>query len=421
MAKLIIKGGNKLQGEVRVSGNKNSTFPLITAALLTSEPTKLTNIPDIVDLDVLVEILADLGCKIDWNKKTGIMLVNPANLKRWEIKPELGSKLRGAIVLASALLVKFGKAEFPRPGGDPIGARPMGAHLAAMQQFGAECDRGFLGVKLSGDNLKPAQIFLEEASPTATEMAMIVAASLEGETVIDDAAAEPHVVDLADMLIKMGAKIEGAGTSRLKIHGSKNLVGVEHKVRPDHIEVGTFAIAAAITGGKVTITDVIEEDLKITLAYLSRMGVQYQFEKNALVIKPSTLKATQRSFKTRTWPGFPTDMMSQFIVLATQTTGTVLCHDWMYESRMYFVDRLIKMGANILLADPHRVIVIGPSKLHGDLVPTADIRAGGALVLAALVADGESVVEHAEVIDRGYEGFDQKLKSLGADIKRVED
>lgn len=422
MAKFVIQGGTKLKGEVRVSGNKNSTFPLITAALLSSEPTKLTNVPNIVDLDVMVEILADLGCKVDWNKKTGIMLVNPSGLSGWEIKPDLGGKLRGAIVLAAALLVKFGKAEFPRPGGDPIGVRPVVAHLAAMQALGAEYDRDFSGVKLYTDHLAAAKVFLEEASPTATEMAMIVGAVLPEETVIDDAASEPHVTDLAQMLIAMGAKISGIGTNRLTIRGSKNLRGIEHRVRPDHIEVGTFAIAAAITGGEVKVVDVVQEDLKITLAYLSSMGVNCQFEKgNTLVVKPSTLKATQRTFKTRPWPGFPTDMMSQFIVLATQTEGTVLCHDWMYESRMYFVDRLIKMGANIILADPHRVIVIGPAKLHGDLVPTADIRAGGALVLAAMAAEGETIVEHAEVIDRGYENFDKKLKSLGAEIKRIED
>lgn len=421
MAKFVIRGPNTLSGKVRISGNKNSTFPLITAALLSSEPTKLTNVPNIVDLDVMVEILADLGVKVDWNKETGIMLVNPSGLKSSVIKPELGGKLRGAVVLAASLLVKFGQAEFPRPGGDPIGARPVGAHLAVMRDFGAEIDHDFSGVKLSAKNLKPAQIFLEEASPTATEMALIVASALPGETVIEDAACEPHVVDLTEMLVSMGVKIEGAGTNRIKITGNQNLRGVEHRIRPDHIEVGTFVIAAAITGGEVEIQDVVKDDLKITLAYLSRMGVSFEFsDKNSLLVKPSVLKATQRSFKTRPWPGFPTDMMSQFIVLATQTEGTVLCHDWMYESRMYFVDRLIKMGANILLADPHRVIVIGPSKLYGDLVPTADIRAGGALVLAALVAEGKTIVEHAEVIDRGYEKFDEKLRLLGADIRREE-
>ncbi len=421
MAKFIIQGPNILSGTVRVSGNKNSTFPLIAAALLADEPSKLTNVPNIIDVEVLVEILENLGVRIDWNKETSIMIINPANLTKCEIDPELGGKLRGAIVLAASLLVKFGRAEFPRPGGDPIGARPLGAHLCAMQAFGVNCDRDFSGVKLSVDSLKPADIFLEEASPTATEMAIITASGIAGETVIEGAACEPHVVDLAEMLVKMGAKIQGAGTNIVHINGTKKLKAVEHKVRPDHIEVGTFAIASAITGGQVDIEDALPQDLKIILAYLSRMGVKYSWKKDTvLTIKPSRLKAEQGVFKTRTWPGFPTDMMSQFIVLATQSEGTVLCHDWMYESRMYFVDRLIKMGANIFLADPHRVIVIGPSKLHGDLIPSADIRAGGALVLAALVAKGESIVEHAEVIDRGYESFDQKLASLGANIRRGE-
>lgn len=419
MAKFIIQGPNILSGTVRVSGNKNSTFPLIAAALLVEETTKLTNVPNIKDVDVLVEILEDLGVRVDWNKETSIMIINPANFAKYEINSELGEKLRGAIVLASSLLVKFGKAQFPRPGGDPIGARPLDAHLSAMQAFGVNCDRDFLGVKLYADKLKPADIFLEEASPTATEMAMITASGIEGETVIEGAACEPHVVDLAGMLVKMGVEIQGEGTNTIRVRGTKQLKAVEHKVRPDHIEVGTFAIASAITGGTINIEDAYPQDLKIILAYLSHMGVKYFWKKDTvLTIKPSLLKAGQRTFKTRTWPGFPTDMMSQFIVLATQSEGTVLCHDWMYESRMYFIDRLIKMGANIFLADPHRVIVIGPSKLHGDLIPSADIRAGGALVLAALAAAGESIVEHAEVIDRGYESFDQKLSSLGANIRR---
>lgn len=421
MAKFVIQGKNKLSGEVRVSGNKNSTFPLIAAALLTAQPTKLSNVPNITDVEVMVDIIRDLGCKVDWNKETSIMVINPSGLSASQINPDLGGKLRGAIVLASSLLTRFGQAEFPSPGGDPIGARPLGVHLAAMKALGAECDRDFTGVRMTVKKLKPAKIFLEEASPTATEMAMIVAASLEGETVIDDAACEPHVADLAQMLIKMGAQIAGEGTNRVIINGKKTLQGVEHRVRPDHIEVGTFAIAAALAGGKVAIHDAREEDLKIILSYLGSMGINFDFAKgNVLVVKPSKLKAGKRSFQTRPWPGFPTDLMSQFIVLATQAEGTVLCHDWMYESRMFFVDQLIKMGANITLADPHRVIVVGPTKLHGQLIPSADIRAGGALVLAALVAEGVSIVEHAEVIDRGYEEFDKKLQALGVKIERVE-
>lgn len=420
MAKFVINGGKKLQGEVTVSGNKNSTFPLMAAALLGNSPTTLTNVPKIKDAQILCDILRELGCLVT-DDGQGTVTIDPRTLSKSEISSELGGKLRGAIVLSAALLAKFKKAEFPQPGGDPIGVRPLGAHIDAMAAFGAECDRNFSGVSLTAVKLSPAKIFLEEASVTATEMAMILASAIPGETTLEDAACEPHVVDTAEMLIKMGADITGVGTNTLKIIGSSNLKGVEHKVRPDHIEVGTFAIASAITQGNIKIHDAIPQDLKMILVYLSRMGVSYKFvNETVLEISPSPLKASQRSFQTRPWPGFPTDMMSQFIILATQTEGTVLCHDWMYESRMYFVDRLIRMGANIMLADPHRAIVVGPRKLHGDLIPTADIRAGGALVLAGLVAQGETIVEHAEIIDRGYEEFDKKLEALGADIKRVE-
>lgn len=420
MSKFIINGGNKLEGEMTVSGNKNSVFPLLSASLLADGPTTLTNVPQIKDVDVMIEILRDLGCGVSTDQE-GEIVIDPTSTASHEIKPELGGKIRGGIVLASGLLVRFGKADFPRPGGDPIGARPIEAHMEALSALGAKCDPDFVGISIRGDNLAPAEIFLEEASPTATEMAMIVAAALDGETIIEGAAGEPHVIDLAEMLVKMGAQIEGAGTNTIKIKGAKKLKAVTHRVRPDHTEAGTFAVAAAITQGDITIHDAWKVDLKMTMAYFSKMGVDYEFiDDKTLRIKPSVLKAKQKRFHTRPWPGFPTDMMSQFIVLATQTDGTVLCHDWMYESRMYFVDRLIRMGANITLADPHRVIVVGPSKLHGDLIPTADIRAGGALVLAGLVAESETTVEHAEIIDRGYEKFEEKLKSLGANIKREE-
>lgn len=420
MSKFVITGGCKLRGEVTVSGNKNSVFPLFSAAILSESKTTLTNVPQIKDVEVMIEILRDLGCEVEQDSK-GTVTIDPSNISSFEIKPDLGSKLRGAIVLAASLLVRFGKVDFPRPGGDPIGARPIEAHIEALSALGAKCDPDFQGVSIRAENLVEADIFLEEASPTATEMAMIVASSLEGTTTIEGAAAEPHVEELGQVLTKMGAQVSGAGTNKIKIKGKRKLEGINHKINPDFLEAGTFAVASAITSGDIVIHDAWEKDLKMTMVYLSKMGVDYEFiDETNLRVRPSILKSKQTKFHTRPWPGFPTDMMSQFIVLATQTEGTVLCHDWMYESRMYFVDRLIKMGANITLADPHRVIIVGPSRLHGDLIPTADIRAGGALVLAGLAADGETTVEHSEVIDRGYEDFDIKLKNLGADIERID-
>lgn len=420
MAKLEIAGGKRLKGKVRVGGNKNSMFGLMSAALLANSSTQLTNSPHIRDVEVMVNILKSLGCKVDYNHD-GEVRVDSKGLSSSSPKSELAGRIRGSVVLAAPLLVRFGEVEIPKPSGDSIGERLLDTHINVLSSFGAQCNGNHASYKVRAKRLHATNIFLEEASVTATEMALIVASTIPEETVIEGAAAEPHVVDLEEMLVSMGAKIEGKGSNIVRVRGAKKLRGVEHKVRPEHIEVGTFAIAAAITGGEVHIEDALREDLKMILAYLGKMGITWEFgSNNTLHIKPSRLVARQRKFHTRPWPGFPTDLMSPFIVLATQTEGTILCHDWMYEWRIFFVDHLIDMGANIIIADPHRVIITGPKKLHGDVIPSPDIRAGGALVLAALAAEGESVVEHAEVIERGYENFAEKLASLGAEIKEIE-
>jgi UDP-N-acetylglucosamine 1-carboxyvinyltransferase len=420
MAKFIIQGGNSLQGEVRVSGNKNSALKLFCAALLADSPSRITNVPDIGDVNSVLEVIRSLGAEVSANEN-GVVTIDPANLSSFSPAPEEIAKTRASAVLAAPLLLKFGRVNLPRPGGDSIGERVLDSHMSMMANFGANIERRLTGYTITATELKPTNILLEEASVTATEMALMVSAKLPGETVIEDAACEPHIVNLCQMLEQMGAQIEGAGSNIIKVSGKKDLKGVEQEVRPDHIEAGTLAIAAAITGGDILIKGIIQEDLRRILNYLAKMNVNFEFsDDDVLHVLPSKLTAKYRKFKTRPWPGFPTDMMSQFIVLATQTEGTVLLHDWMYETRMYFVDHLIKMGANITIADPHRVVVVGPSKLHGELIPSPDIRAGGALVLAALAASGESTVEHADVIDRGYVNFDEKLRSLGADVKRVE-
>ena len=418
MESFQIKGGRKLQGEIRAAGNKNSALKLMAASLLCSQPSTLTNVPEIVDARSMCRIIQDLGGKVV-NTRGGLR-IDPVGLSSWKLDKDLVSRLRASVVLAAPLLARFGRVLLPRPGGDSIGERLLDTHVAMFKAFGARSTQKDSVYDIRIKKLRPARIFLEEASVTATEMALLFASAIEGESVIEGAACEPHVVDLAEMLTKMGSRIAGAGTNIIKIKGSKNLHGVSHKVRTDHIEVGTFAIAAAITNGEVRIKDVVPEDLKMILAYLTKMSVRWEFEgEDVLHIMPSKLLARQEKFQTRPWPGFPTDLMSPFIVLATQTKGTVLCHDWMYEWRIFFVDHLISMGAKIFIADPHRVIVRGKSPLYGDTIPSADIRAGGALVLAALAAKGESIVEHAEVIDRGYENFEARLKALGAEIKRV--
>ncbi|MEK7536222.1 MAG: UDP-N-acetylglucosamine 1-carboxyvinyltransferase [Patescibacteria group bacterium] len=419
MAKLLITGGKSLEGEINISGNKNSALKLIPAVLISNKKSVLTNVPNIADVRVLIEIIEKLGAKINFTNN--VLEIDPSTLNSYEPDSDLCSRIRASVVLAAPLLVRFGKATLTPPGGDQIGDRLLDTHFSLMQKLGVNFTRKDGKFYLTWDKNPPAggsiKIFLEEASVTATEMGLIMASSMTDEVIIEDAAAEPHVADLISLLVKMGAKIKGSGTNTLLISGGE-LSGVEHKVMADHIEGGTFAILSAITNGNIKINNFEPENYHMILNYLSNMGVKYQIEKDSLIVLPSNLKANRRKFQTRPWPGFPTDLMSPFIVLATQTEGTVLCHDWMYEWRMFFVDDLIGMGANIFIADPHRVIVSGPTKLMADRLFCKDIRAGISVILAALVAEGTSTIENVEVVDRGYEDIENRLKSLGASITK---
>ncbi len=415
MAKFLITGGNKLEGEIDISGNKNSALKLIPAVLVSDKKSVLTNVPNIADVRVLIEIIEKLGAKVNFSNN--VLEIDPSTINSYEPDSDLCSRIRASVVLAAPLLVRFGKATLTPPGGDQIGDRLLDTHFSLMQKLGVSFTRKDGKFYLTWDKKIPGRVFLEEASVTATEMGLIMASSMQEEIIIEDAAAEPHVADLISLLNKMGAKIKGSGTNTLLVSGGK-LNGVEHKVMADHIEGGTFAIAGAITNGKIKINNFESENYHMILNYLSNMGVKYEIENNSLIVLPSNLKANRRKFQTRPWPGFPTDMMSPFIVLATQTSGTVLCHDWMYEWRMFFVDDLIGMGANIFIADPHRVIVSGPTKLMADRLFCKDIRAGISVILAALVAEGTSTIENVEVVDRGYEDIENRLKSLGASITK---
>lgn len=418
MAKLLVSGGMRLEGEIRLSGNKNSALKLIPASLLGSTPTTLTNVPQISDVEVMVEIIEKLGAGVRTEDNT--LAIDPAGLSSWEPDPALCSRIRASVVLAAPLLARFGKAIITPPGGDQIGDRLLDTHFSMMRKMGVEIKRESGRFHLSWDKRKGGRIFLEESSVTATEMGLMMASAMNDEVLLDDAAAEPHIADLSKMLVKMGSKVSGDGTNSLTIRGGK-LKGVEHRVMPDHIEGGTFAIASAITGGHIKITDYEPENYRMINNYLRDMGVELKEGKGSLEVLPSVLKASRRKFQTRPWPGFPTDLMSPFIVLGTQTEGTILCHDWMYEWRMFFVDDLIGMGANIFIADPHRVIISGPTKLSCDRLFCKDIRAGISLVLAAMTAEGESIIENAEIIKRGYENLEDRLTALGASIKKVED
>jgi len=413
MSKFIVTGGHKLEGAITVGGNKNAALKLIPAALIGSSPSTFTNVPDISDVSVMLDLIRRLGAKVEYKDHT--VTIDPRSLSSFDLDPDLSAKFRASVVLAAPLLVKFGKAVVTPPGGDQIGDRLLDTHFSMMQKMGVTMERKDGRFFLDWEKPKAANIFLEEASVTATEMGLIMASSLKGETRLDDVACEPHVTDLANYLTKIGAKIGGIGSNSLSISGGK-LGGAEHKVCADHIEAGTYAVAAAITGGKIEINDFDAQNYPMIMNYLSYMGVEYKEGKNSVTVLPSKLVAQRRKFQARPWPGFPTDLMSPFIVLATQTQGTVLIHDWMYEWRMFFVDDLISMGANIFIADPHRVIVSGPTRLMSDRLFCKDIRAGISVILAALIADGRSEIENIEVVQRGYEKVDERLKSLGAEI-----
>jgi UDP-N-acetylglucosamine 1-carboxyvinyltransferase len=413
MSKFIVTGGKKLEGKIKLSGNKNSALKLIPAALLAESPTTLTNVPDISDVSVMLALIGGLGVRV--TKEDHSVTIDPQGLSSFDPDPDLSSKFRASVVLAAPLLARFGKAVVTPPGGDQIGERLLETHFAMMEKMGVSITRKDGRYFLEWEKKNPTRIFLDEPSVTATEMGLIMSASMPQETVIEDAATEPHITDLAEFLVKMGAKVSGIGSNILTVSGGK-LKGAEHRVCPDHIEGGTFAVAAAITKGKLQIEDFDIKKYPMIYNYLSYMGVEMEIGADSVTVLPSDLVAARRKFQTRPWPGFPTDLMSPFIVLATQTKGTVLCHDWMYEWRMFFVDDLISMGANIFIADPHRVVVSGPTPLMSDRLFCKDIRAGISVILAALAAEGRSEIENVEVVARGYENIEERLRSIGAEI-----
>jgi len=416
MSKFIISGGKTLSGKIKASGSKNSALALIPATLLAKDKVTLTNLPGIRDVSVMLDIVEKLGGSVV--RGDGFATIDPSGLKSWELPADLSSKVRASVIFAAPLLSKFGKAVITPPGGDQIGERLLDTHFSMLKEFGVDVESREGKFYFDWKKRKSPRVFLEEASVTATEMGLILASESAGEVVIEDAASEPHVEDLSDLLTRMGAKITGSGTNKLRIQKGTALRGVEHKVISDHICSGTYAIAGAITGGKVEIADCDSRHYDLILAYLKGMGVDAVLKGTNLLVNPSKLAAKRRKFQTRPWPGFPTDLMSPFIVLATQTDGTVLCHDWMYEWRIFFVDDLISMGANIFIADTHRVVVTGKTTLHGENLYCKDIRAGMSVILAALTAEGTSEIDNIEMVERGYEKVEERFKSLGAIISR---
>ena len=416
MAKLEINGGKKLSGKIKVAGNKNSVLPIMAASLLTKEVSTIENIPEISDVEVMSDLLKLSGARVVKTKNK--ITISPKNIKEVEFPRVLTAKLRASVVLLGAILSRIGKIKMGYPGGDIIGRRSLDAHLQVLRSLGAKVDVENDQIIASVAKFKGAEIFLQEASVTATENALIAASLAEGKTIIKRAATEPHIVDLCLFLVKMGADIDGIGSNTISVTGVQKLFGANHVVRPDHIEVGTFAILAATASKRIEISPIIKEDLDMILLTLKNFGVDYQLEDNKLIVKASKLKS-QEKVVTDVWPGFPTDLMAPMIVLATQAEGMTILHDWMYESRMFFVDKLLSMGAKVEIADPHRVFVYGPSKLRGQRLDTPDIRAGIALVIAALIAKGKSTIERADLIERGYENIVDRLTALGAQVKKI--
>jgi UDP-N-acetylglucosamine 1-carboxyvinyltransferase len=420
MAKFKIKGGTPLHGEIRVSGNKNSALPIIAATILTGELCRIENVPEIRDVHAMLELLKDLGKKVD-HLNPNIYEIS-GDVNKSEIEHKYASRLRASILCLSGLLSRTGEVFLPPPGGCVIGRRNLDSHFDVAEAFGAIVKAEETGFRSTVNKINPANIFLKETSVTATENALILATATKGETIINNAASEPHIGDLVLVLRKMGAKIEGMGTNQLRVKGVEKVKGFHHSIIPDHIETGTFAIAAACTQSELIIKNAQKEHMIMTDYYLKQMGLEFEYDDaENMYIKPSRLISKVKKIQVGLWPGFPTDLLSPMIVLATQAEGSTLCHDWMYESRMFFVDKLILMGADIIQCDPHRVVVNGPTRLKGQELASPDIRAGIAMVIAALSAYGESIIDKVEIVDRGYEKIVERLGKTGATIERIEE
>ena len=426
MSKLIIEGGKPVSGTHRVSGNKNAALPMIAAALLADEPVTVTNLPDIEDVASMLEAAESFGAEVVRDRKGAAVTITARRLKSAAVTAELAAKIRASFLFAGPLLARLGRASLPPPGGDAIGHRRLDTHFDGFRARGAKAGAGKASLRFAGA-LKGARILLDEASVTATENILMAAVLAKGRTEIYNAACEPHIVDLAAMLVKMGAKIEGAGTNRICVEGVEKLGGCTARVGCDYIEAGSYLVAAAVTGGELTLANVEPEPFEVLEGAFARFGVTWTIDraKGELHYVPKKrlrmkydLGDAIPSVSDGTWPAFPSDLLSVLVVLATQTRGTCLFFEKMFESRLYFVDHLRQMGAKIVQCDPHRVVVTGPSPLRGGTVGANDIRAGIALVIASLVAKGTTTILNADAIDRGYESVERAFSSLGASIIR---
>lgn len=423
MTKFIVEGGRSLRGQVRPAGNKNAALPMMAAALLTSEPVRLSNVPDILDVHTMLELLGALGVAWEWSGR-GALTLEARDVRSQQLEPRLAARIRASILLAGPMLARTGGVRLPPPGGDVIGRRRLDTHFDALQRLGAEVEMGdefILRGKLQG-----CEIFLDEPSVTGTENAIMASVLARGATVLRNAAYEPHVQDLCRLLVEMGAKIDGIGTSELRIEGTDSLSGAAAQVSPDYIEVGSFIGLAAVTGSELTVSEVEPQHLSSIRLAFERLGVECQLKDRTLRVSGDQALEIRMDVGQQIpkiddgpWPRFPADLISIALVVATQCRGTILIHEKMFESRMFFADKLTAMGARIVICDPHRAVVVGPAKLRGSVVESPDIRAGMAILIAALGAEGRSEIHNIVQIERGYERIDERLRQLGASIERV--
>jgi UDP-N-acetylglucosamine 1-carboxyvinyltransferase len=423
--RFLVQGGRPLRGTVRPAGNKNAALPILASTLLADGPVELDNIPRIRDVETMLALLVDLGAAAEW---TGIntVRVDTRAVRPKPLDPGLCAKIRASILLAGPLLARFGKVTLPPPGGDVIGRRRVDTHFLALEQLGASVMVGDR-YELESKGLKGDDIFLDEPSVTGTENALMAAVMAKGRTLLRNAACEPHVQDLARALVSMGAEISGIGSNIYTVEGGRPLTGTSYTIGPDHIEIGSFIGLAAVTNGDVTIEPVRSEDLRSILLGFERLGIRPRLEGSRLSIAAGQERRIRPDLgghvpklEDGPWPAFPADVMSTTIVSATQCSGMLLVFEKMFESRLFFVDKLISMGARIVLCDPHRAVISGPSPLKGGTVESPDIRAGMAMLLAALAADGRSTIHNVGQIERGYERIDERLRALGAEIERVD-
>lgn len=425
MARFLVTGGRPVGGEFRPLGNKNAALPMLAACLLTDAPVRLDNVPRILDVENMLLLLADLGVSV--SRSGHSVTLCAASLRKTALDPDLCRKVRGSILLAGPLAARHGTARLHPPGGDSIGRRRLDTHCAGLAALGIASDfRAAPYAFVREKTFRGADILLDEASVTATENLLMAASLAPGRTVLYNAACEPHVQDLGHLLLRMGARIAGLGTNRIEIEGVPSLSGARCRVSPDYIEIGSFVAAAAATGGALSIRDLPDATtLRVMERAFSRLGVRWTVRDGVLSLPARQNLRVRKDLgghipklEDGIWPALPSDLLSVLLVLATQARGNVLFFEKLFESRMYFVDRLLDMGASLVQCDPHRVLVTGPSPLRGQMITSPDIRAGMALVVAALCAEGTSSIEQAGMIDRGYEALDARLRALGASIRR---